>query len=131
MALGAASPAGFPNWFEAEVGLAGRERPHPRAVTASDTSVAGLTGCAAGDPCELGWPVNDIRAVANKEFLEANPPVRRLLEVVEIPLQDIAEQNSRMAMEAEYTDSQIRADAAAWIEDNRALVDGWLEIARG
>ncbi|NNF63444.1 MAG: glycine betaine/L-proline ABC transporter substrate-binding protein ProX [Acidimicrobiia bacterium] len=97
----------------------------------ADTSVAGLAGCAAGDPCELGWPVNDIRAVANIEFLEENPAVRRLLEVVEIPLQDIADQNARMAMEADYTDEMVRADAAAWIEMNRSLVDGWLATARG
>jgi len=94
-------------------------------------SVSDLTGCAGGDPCDLGWPVNDIRAVANTEFLEENAPIRRLLEVVEIPLQDIADQNARMAMEAEYSDSQIRADAADWIEANRDTVDSWLETARG
>ncbi len=95
------------------------------------TSVSGLSGCAGADPCDLGWPVNDIRAVANEEFLDENPTVRRLLEVVEIPLQDIADQNARMAMEAEYSDAQIRQDAAGWIEANRSLVDGWLETARG
>lgn len=95
------------------------------------TEVPGLDGCAAGDPCDLGWPVNDIRAVANQDFLEDNPSVRRLLEVVEIPLQDIADQNARMAMAGEYGEDQIQADAAAWIEDNRDQVDGWLETARG
>lgn len=95
------------------------------------TSVAGLAGCAGGDPCGLGWPVNDIRAVANEEFLEENPTVRRLLEVVKIPLQDIADQNARMAMDAEYGEDQIRQDAADWIQENRALVDGWLDTARG
>ncbi len=97
----------------------------------ADTAVPGLAGCAAGDPCQLGWPVNDIRAVANKEFLEQNPPIRRLLEAVKIPLGDIADQNARMANEAEYTDAMVRADAAAWIEDNRELVDMWLATARG
>lgn len=94
-------------------------------------SVSGLAGCAGADPCDLGWPVNDIRAVANTEFLDENPPIRRLLEVVEIPLQDIADQNARMAMEPEYSEAQIRADAAAWIEANRDLVDSWLATARG
>ncbi len=97
----------------------------------SDTSVSGLAGCAAGDPCQLGWPVNDIRAVANKEFLEDNPPIRRLLEAVTIPLEDIADQNARMATEPEYTDAMVKADAAAWIDDNRVLVDTWLEAAHG
>ena len=96
-----------------------------------NTEVSGLEGCAAGDPCNLGWPVNDIRAVANTEFLDENPQIRRLLEVVEIPLDDIADQNARMAMEAEYSEDQISQDAAAWIEENRDTVDGWLETARG
>ena len=95
------------------------------------TEVAGLKGCAGADPCDLGWPVNDIRAVANKEFLEDNPPVRRLLEAVQIPLQDIADQNARMAMSPDYTDADIQEDAADWIAENRGVVDGWLADARG
>lgn len=96
----------------------------------ADTAVPGLAGCAAGDPCRLGWPVNDIRAVANTEFLEENPAVRRLLEVVAIPLNDIADQNARMAQEADYSDAMVRADAAEWIAAKRSLVDGWLDSAR-
>lgn len=95
-----------------------------------NTTVSGLEGCAAGDPCQLGWPINDIRAVANSEFLDNNPAIRGLLDVVKISLDDIAEQNARMAAEADYSEEQIRADAAAWIEDNRQTVDGWLEAAR-
>lgn len=95
------------------------------------TEVEGLQGCAGDDPCDLGWPVNDIRAVANTEFLDDNPPIRRLLEVVAIPLQDIADQNARMASSSAYTDADIHEDAADWIEANRDLVDGWLAAARG
>ncbi len=95
-----------------------------------ETSVAGLQGCAGADPCQLGWAVNDIRAVANTDFLAANPPVRTLLEEVTIPLQDIAEQNARMEAAAEYTEEDLRADAEAWIDANRDAVDGWLARAR-
>ncbi len=95
------------------------------------TSVEGLPGCAAADPCQLGWVVNDIRAVANTDFLEENPPVRRLLEQVTIPLPDIAAQNARMEAAEEYTEEDLHADAEAWIAANRADVDGWLERARG
>lgn len=95
-----------------------------------NAEVPGLEGCA-NDPCHLGWPVNDIRAVANTEFLDENPQVRRLLELVEIPLDDIADQNARMAMEADYSEEQINQDAAAWIDENRDAVDSWLETARG
>ncbi|MYI14801.1 MAG: proline/glycine betaine ABC transporter substrate-binding protein ProX, partial [Acidimicrobiaceae bacterium] len=76
------------------------------------------------NPCNLGWPVNSIQAVANSEFLDDNPDIRRLLEQVEIPLADIAAQNAGANPDA-------KADAAAWIADNRALVDIWLANARG
>ena len=87
------------------------------------TEVRGLAGCA-GNPCDLGWPVNSIRAVANSEFLDDNADIRRLLEQVQIPLGDIAAQNAKANPDA-------KADAAAWIADNRALVDIWLANARG
>ena len=86
------------------------------------TEVRGLAGCAS-NPCNLGWPVNSIRAVANSEFLDDNADVRRLLEQVQIPLGDIAAQNAKANPDA-------KADAAAWIADNRALVDIWLTNAR-
>ncbi len=87
------------------------------------TEVRGLAGCA-GNPCDLGWPVNSIRAVANSEFLDDNADIRRLLEQVQIPLGDIAAQNAK-------ANPNAKADAAAWIADNRALVDIWLANARG
>ncbi len=86
------------------------------------TEVRGLAGCA-GNPCDLGWPVNSIRAVANSEFLDDNADIRRLLEQVQIPLDDIAAQNA--------AGSDAKDAAADWIADNRALVDIWLANARG
>ncbi len=93
-------------------------------------AVEDLEGCAVEGPCHLGWVVNDIRAVANEEFLEANPPVRRLLERIEIPLEDIVAQNARMVRADEYTDAEVRRDAEAWIADHRPAVDRWLAAAR-
>lgn len=85
----------------------------------------GVEGCV-NDPCRLGFPANDIVPVVNSEFLNDNPAVRALLEAAEIPLTDIFAQNA--AMNAGDTD--IEAQAAAWIADNREAVDGWLEQAR-
>ena len=73
--------------------------------------------------------VNDIRAVANSDFLDANPDIRRLLEVVAIPLGDIAAQNAKMAA-GDYTEGDVEADAEAWIANNRDKVDDWLATAR-
>ena len=95
------------------------------------TTVDGLKGCAS-NPCDLGWAVSSIRAVGNEDFLDDNPDIRRLLEVVSIPLSDIATQNASMAAaDLGYSEDQIKADAAAWIEANRDTVDNWLTIARG
>ncbi len=95
------------------------------------TTVEGLRGCAS-DPCDLGWAVSSIRAVGNEDFLDDNPDIRRLLDVVSIPLSDIATQNAKMAgAERGYSEDEIQADAAAWVEANRDTVDGWLATARG
>ena len=74
--------------------------------------------------------VNHIRAVANTDFLDANPDIHRLLEVVAIPLADIAAQNARMAAADDYSEADVEADAQAWIAANRAQVDDWLTQAR-
>jgi len=74
--------------------------------------------------------VNDIRAVANTNFLDRNPDIHRLLEVVAIPLGDIAAQNAKMAAADDYSEADVQADAEAWIAANRDQVDSWLASAR-
>ncbi len=89
------------------------------------------TVLVAGDNAVwLQSAVNDIRAVANSDFLDDNPDIRRLLEVVAIPLSDIATQNARMAA-GDYSEADVEADAEAWIAANRDKVDSWLATARG
>jgi glycine betaine/proline transport system substrate-binding protein len=135
--VSAGEPALFytwtPNWtvavLEPGADVVWLEAP-PLPDEQAPTEVADLAGCAASPPCQLGWPVNDIRAVANTDFLDANPPVGRLLEAVQLPLGDIAGQNARMEDAEDYTAGDLEADAAAWIEDNRARVDEWLATAR-
>ena len=107
-------------WLEVPA-VPGEDLPQP---------VSGLEGCAAPGPCQLGWEVNDIRSVANTRFLAEHPPIRRLLEVVEFPLDDLAEQHARMVAVDPYPDELVERDADAWIDQNRSLVDGWLRTAR-
>lgn len=92
---------------------------------ADAATMEGVEGCVS-DPCMLGFPASDINPVVNSAFLNDNPAVRTLLEEASIPLSDIFAQNA--AMNAGDTD--IEAQAAAWIEENRAEVEGWLEAAR-
>jgi ABC-type proline/glycine betaine transport system substrate-binding protein len=94
----------------------------------SETVLTGVTGCVA-DPCTIGFPRNDIRAVANTKFLEANPAVRSLLEQVTIPLEDIAVQNARM-LAGEGSQADIRRHAQEWLEANTERVAEWLAAAQ-
>ena len=125
-----------PNWTVGELvpglDVVWLETPFPslpddQAAAIDRTFVAGLPGCAS-DPCQTGWPPNDIRAVANADFLETHPAVRTLLEQVVIPLADISAQNARMITEG-GDPADIRRHAAEWIQANLATVQEWLRTA--
>lgn len=123
-----------PNWTVGELvpgeDVVWLETPYPSLPEGQSgedrTEVSGLSGCA--DPCQTGWPPNDIRAVANGDFLDANPSIRALLEQVEIRLADILEQNARM-VEGEGDPSDIRRHAEEWLADNQGTISEWLAAA--
>jgi ABC-type proline/glycine betaine transport system substrate-binding protein/ABC-type amino acid transport substrate-binding protein len=93
----------------------------------SQIKIKGVPGCVA-DPCAMGFPPSDIRVIANTAFLERNPAVRRMAEIVEIPLEDIDAQNARM-IDGEDDNEDIRRHAQEWIRKNRHRVDQWLKTA--
>ncbi|MCP5032715.1 MAG: glycine betaine/L-proline ABC transporter substrate-binding protein ProX [Actinomycetia bacterium] len=101
----------------------------PAGITDQEplTVVAGIDGCLA-DPCSMGFAPNDIRAVASTDFLTANPAVKALLNRLEIPLDDISDQNATM-MRGEDAASDIATHARQWIDDNRQLINNWLDEA--
>lgn len=78
--------------------------------------------------CNLGWDLADIRVTANNDFLAANPPAARLLELVMINPVDVALQSVKYQL-GENTDGDVHRHAAAWIEANRETVDRWLAEA--
>jgi glycine betaine/proline transport system substrate-binding protein len=90
-------------------------------------SFADVTGCA-DDPCNMGWPANDIRVVANDAFLADNPALAKLFEVMSIPLEDIFAQNAKM-YEGESRPDDLERHADEWLAANADLVDGWLSEA--
>ena len=93
-----------------------------------ETTHSGIKGCV-NDPCELGWEANDIRPLANNEFLAENPAIETLLKEASIPIADIFAQNAKMnAGEDEAGD--IARHAREWIEANAARINGWLDKAR-
>jgi len=92
------------------------------------TLIKGVPGCAA-DPCAMGFPPNDIRGVANKLFLAQYPDIRLLLELVQIPLEDISRQNAKM-LDGEDAIEDIQRHAEEWIERHRNAIDLWLKEAK-
>lgn len=101
--------------------------PPQQAAAVGRTAVAAIPGCA-NDPCQTGWPPNDIRAVVNSDFLNANPAVRKLLEQVVIPLADISAQNVQMVTEG-GDPSDIARHAHEWVTANLAAVERWISVA--
>lgn len=101
--------------------------PESQSEFEGHTAVGGVVGCGS-DPCEMGFPANDIRPVGNAEFLGENPDIRRLFEVMEIPLDAVGEQNVRMR-EGENDAEDVRRHAQEWIAANRDLFDEWIEEA--
>src|SRR3546814_6188072 len=95
----------------------------------SDVCSSDLEGCRGEQPCNLGWPANDIRPVANTEFLEENPAVRALLESVQIPIADIFAQNAQMNA-GEDSPEDLQQQAEAWLQEHQSEVDEWLSAAR-
>jgi glycine betaine/proline transport system substrate-binding protein len=104
--------------------------PEGQEDLADETKVSNLTGCqTSSEVCDLGWPANDIRPVANSDFLADNPSAAALLRNARIPIQDIFAQNAKMN-EGEDETEDLERHAATWIEENRDQVDQWLTKAR-
>lgn len=103
--------------------------PKDQAALADKTVVKNLQGCQGAKECNLGWPANDIRPVANSKFLKNNPSVATLLKEVRIPIADIFAQNAKMNAGADTADD-LANQAKSWIADHKDQVDGWLDDAR-
>lgn len=104
--------------------------PKDQQNMADATKVDDLEGCRGPQPCNLGWPANDIRPVADSEFLDENPAAATLLKKVRIPIGDIFAQNAKMNDGADSAED-LKEQAAAWIQNHQDKVDGWLKAARG
>ncbi len=72
-----------------------------------------------------GFDVNEIRIVANNDFLASNPAAKRFFELVTIPIGDVNAQNLRQH-NGEKTAEDIRRHAEEWIADNKATFDSWI-----
>jgi len=88
-------------------------------VTARETSVDGKN---------LGFVVERVRVLANKDFVEANPAAKRLFELIKIPLADINAQQ-KLVYNGEDSREDIRRHAEEWVQKNQQQFDGWVSDA--
>lgn len=77
----------------------------------------------------LGFAINQMEIVANREFLSENPKAERFFEVVQVPNDAVSLQNQKMR-DGENTPAAIRIHAEEWISENQDLFDGWVEAAK-
>lgn len=89
-------------------------------ITVKDTTIEGKN---------LGFAVDRLRIFANKEFLTANPVVKRWFELVQIPAEDMNVE-SLYIKDGEDSPEDIRRHAKEWVENNQELFDSWLEEAK-
>lgn len=77
----------------------------------------------------LGFAVNQIEILANRTFLEDNPRAQKFFEAVEIPIDAVNVQNQKMR-DGQNTPASVRAHAEAWVAQNQALFDSWVQAAQ-
>lgn len=81
------------------------------------------------DGVNLGFVVDTMLVVANREFVAENPAAQKLFEAIEIPLEDIINQNKRMH-DGEDSPEDISRHVDEWISEHQKEFDGWVAEAR-
>ena len=84
---------------------------------------------ATMDKINIGFAMDDIRAFANKDFLNDSPRAKKFLELASIPVSDISAQNFLM-YKGEKSQKDIEQHAKDWIKQNQTKFDGWIREAR-
>ncbi len=80
------------------------------------------------DGSNPGFAVNDVFIVANNDFLEENPPARRFMELVEIPIGAVNAAQIKIR-DGEDSLEDFRRHAEDWVTANQAQFDAWVAEA--
>ncbi|MGK7919684.1 MAG: glycine betaine/L-proline ABC transporter substrate-binding protein ProX [Trichodesmium sp.] len=88
--------------------------------TAKDTSFHGKN---------IGHPIDKVRILGNKKFLEDNPVAQRFFAQIEIPIEDVSLEQEKVK-NGENKPVDIHRHAEEWIAENQELFDSWLEVAK-
>jgi glycine betaine/proline transport system substrate-binding protein len=94
-----------------------------------DVAEKATTTTVNGKELNLGFAVDQIRILANQEFIDNNAAAAKLFEVVQVPTTDISAQNRKMR-NGEDSPEDIVAHAEAWVEEHQDQFDQWVAEAR-
>lgn len=102
----------------------------PNVTTTGSASVPGVQGCAGGaDPCRMAMPSWNWRAVANRDFIAKNPPVKALIEQIKFPRAQWASWESSIN-DSGKTNTQMAKRGEDWIAQNKGQYEQWLVAAK-
>ncbi|MCZ2721946.1 glycine betaine/L-proline ABC transporter substrate-binding protein ProX [Marinomonas sp. 15G1-11] len=73
----------------------------------------------------LGFAVDQVKSVLNKEFAEENPVATKFLSLVQISAADESAQNLRM-QDGEKSMKDIKRHAQEWIHEHQTTFDSWI-----
>lgn len=76
-----------------------------------------------------GFPLNNQYIVANKAWAAQHPAAAKLFEVMQIPLNDISQQN-RLLHDGQNKPADIERHVNGWIKAHQTTLDAWLAQAR-
>ncbi|RUU45162.1 proline/glycine betaine ABC transporter substrate-binding protein ProX [Mesorhizobium sp. M6A.T.Ce.TU.002.03.1.1] len=77
----------------------------------------------------LGFSVNNHHVIANTPFLEKNPVANKWFELVEVPIQDIDDENL-LIHKGEKSNDDIHGHAEAWKKANLDQWNTWIDQAK-
>lgn len=77
----------------------------------------------------LGFAVDKVVAVLNKDFAEKNPAALKFLSQVQISTDDESQQNLKM-QQGENKAKDVTRHAKEWVAAHRAEFDKWLQASR-
>jgi ABC-type proline/glycine betaine transport system substrate-binding protein len=77
----------------------------------------------------LGFAVDRIQVVGNREFLDKNPVAKHFFELVQVPILDVGYQQKLMK-EGEDRPKDIRRHAEQWVEKNQNQFNQWITEAK-
>ena len=81
------------------------------------------------DGREMGFAVNNIRVLANNEFLAANPAAAKFMELAHIDINDVSAQIMSMR-EGQDSEDAMKAWFDNWKSDHQSDWDSWIAEAK-